>query len=100
MTAAEAAVREIDSMDAALRLVVQIESSEINEVFNAALAATDATFVKRLRPFRESIEAHMSYIVERISQLSPKLMLTTRELRATSALICNSALFLPSTQPM
>ena len=33
MDAAEAAVHEIDSVDAALRLVIQIESSEINEVF-------------------------------------------------------------------
>ncbi len=82
MDAAEAAVREIDSVDAALRLVIQIESSEINQVFHAALAATDAAFVKRLRPFRRTMEAHMSYIVERIPQLSPRLMLTTRELRA------------------
>jgi hypothetical protein len=82
MDAAEAAVYEINSVDAALRLVVQIESSEINEVFDSALAATDAAFVKRLKPFREAMEAHMSYIVERISQLSPRLMLTTRELRA------------------
>ena len=82
MEAAEAAVREIDSIDAALQLVIQIESSEINQVFRAALAATDAAFVKKLRPFQKSMEAHMSYIVERIPQLSPRLVLTTRELRA------------------
>lgn len=75
-------MREISSNDAALQLVIQIESSEINEVFHAALAATDAAFVKRLKPFRKAMEAHMSYIVERIPQLSPRLMLTTRELRA------------------
>jgi hypothetical protein len=82
MDNAEADVRKLDSNDAALRLVIEIESSEINEVFDAALAASDAAFVKKLRPFKEAMEAHMSYIVERIPQLSPSLMLATRELRA------------------
>jgi hypothetical protein len=82
MDAAEAAVYEIDSVDAALRLVIQIESSEVNQVFDAALAATDAAFVKRLRPFREAMQSHMSYIAERLPQLSPNVMLLTRELRA------------------
>jgi hypothetical protein len=82
MEAAETAVRHIDSIDAALRLVIQIESSEINQVFNAALAATDAAFVKKLRPFRKAMEAHMTYLVERLPHLSPNLILPTRELRA------------------
>jgi hypothetical protein len=82
MDAAETAVSGIDSVNAALQLVIQIESSEINRVFRAALAATDAAFVKKLKPFQRTMEAHMSYIVERLPQLSPKLMLTTRELRA------------------
>jgi hypothetical protein len=82
MDTAEIAVREIDSLDAALRLVIQIESSEINQVFNTALAAANAAFVRRLRPFQEAMESHMSYIVKRIPQLSPNLMLLTRELRA------------------
>jgi hypothetical protein len=82
MADTEAAIYRIDSVDAALQLVVQIESSEINEVFPAAVAATDAAFVKRLRPFQEAMEAHLSYLVERLPELSPKLMLATRELRA------------------
>ena len=82
MDATEAAVAEIDSIDAALRLVIQFESSEINQVFYAALAATDAAFVKKLKPFRKAMEAHMTHLVERIPELSPNLMLATRELRA------------------
>ena len=81
MEATEAAVYSIDSVEAALQLVIQIESSEINEVFHAALAATDAVFVKRLKPFRKTMEAHMSYIAERLPALSPQLMLACRELR-------------------
>jgi hypothetical protein len=82
MAAAEAALPGIGSVDAALRLVIQIESSEVNEVFHAALAATDAAFVRRLKPFREAMEAHMSYIAERIAELSPRLLLAAREMRA------------------
>lgn len=82
MDATEAAICQIDSVEAALQLVIQVESSEINQVFYAALAATDSAFVKKLRPFREAMEAHMSYIAERISELSPQLMLACRELRA------------------
>ena len=82
MDATEAAIGEIGSVDNALRLVVQIESSEINGVFNAALAATDPALVKRLRPFQEAMEAHMSYIVERLPELSPQLTMVCRELRA------------------
>jgi hypothetical protein len=82
MEATEAAVCEIDSVDAALQMVIQIESSEINQVFDAALAATDAAFVKKLRPFRKAMEAHLSYLVERIPQLSPRLIVNVREFRA------------------
>ena len=82
MADTEATVPTIDSVDAALQLVIQIESSEINEVFPAALAATDAAFVKQLRPFQEAMEAHMSYLMERLPQLSPNLTPAMRELQA------------------
>lgn len=35
--------------------------------------AADAAFVRRLEPFRKATEAHMSYLVERLSELSPPL---------------------------
>jgi hypothetical protein len=81
MKEAEAAVSRIDNLEAALQLVFQIEFSEINDVFYAALAATDAAFVNRLKPFRETMEAHMAYIAERVPELSPHLMFACRELR-------------------
>ena len=40
-------------VEAALQVVVQTESSEINQIFYAAVAATDSAFVKKLRPFQE-----------------------------------------------
>jgi hypothetical protein len=81
MDAAEAAVYKIDSVDAALQLVLEIESSEVNPVFRAVLAATDAAFVKKLQPFQEAMDIHMAYIAERIPQLSPSLMPACMELR-------------------
>ena len=82
MESAEATVPAIHTIEDALRLVIELESSEINSVFEAALAATDAAFVKRLKPFRETMVAHMTHIVERIPALAPQMMFACRELRA------------------
>jgi hypothetical protein len=82
MDRVESSLPEIDTVDAALKLVLQLESSEINEVFDAACAATDAAFVKRLKPFRKAMAAHMAYIAERIPELSPRLFVECRGLRA------------------
>jgi rubrerythrin len=82
MEETEASVSKIESVDAALQLVFQIESSEVNYVFHAAVAATDSKFVKRLKPFQREIEDHLSFIVERIPQLAPYLMLACKELEA------------------
>jgi len=81
MDAAEAAVPGIDTVDAALQWVVQIESCEINQVFSAAVAATDSAFVQRLRPFRKAMEAHMAHIAGRLPELAPHLRTAARELR-------------------
>ena len=82
MEASEAAVSQIDSIEAALQMVIQVESSEINQVFHAAVSATDSAFVKKLGKFREAMEAHMNYLVERLPELSPTMLLACRELRA------------------
>ena len=82
MEVAEAGVEEIRSIGEALSLVIEIESSEITPVFEAALNATDAAFVKRLKPFRETMVAHMTHIVEQIPELSPPMMVACQELRA------------------
>jgi rubrerythrin len=81
MDAIEANIRCVDSVEAALRLVVEVESAEVNTIFHAALEATDARFVKKLRPFRRAMEAHMDYIIATLPRLSPRLILLARELR-------------------
>ena len=81
MDSIEAGSRQIDSAETALRFVVEIESGEINQIFDAAVAATDAAFVRKLRPFQEAMEAHIAYLVERLPQLSPRLMPAAKELQ-------------------
>jgi hypothetical protein len=78
---AESSLDSIASLDDALRLTIRIEASEINQVFRAILAGANSTFVKRLRPFRQAAEEHISYIVTNISQLSPNLTTLSRDLR-------------------
>jgi len=53
-----------------------------SQVFYAALGASDSSFVKKLRPFQKTMEAHMAYLVERLPELSPKMLPACRELRA------------------
>jgi hypothetical protein len=78
----ESSLSKIDGVESALRLVIQIESSELNQVFQAVMAASDAGFVKRLRPFRHAVQRHINYIVTEVPHLAPHLMTVSRELRA------------------
>ena len=63
------------------RLVVQIESAEINRMFQAALASSNSEFVRRLGAFRSAVETHITYITGRLPQLDPHFALASRELR-------------------
>jgi hypothetical protein len=82
MEETEKALSQVDSLEAALQIVVQVETSEINQVFQAAIAATDSAFVKKLRPFQRMMEAHVADLVEQLPELSPNMALACRELRA------------------
>lgn len=82
MQEAQASMHSITSLDDALRLVIQIESSEINQVFQAILAGSDSVFVKKMLPVQKTIEIHISYIEHILPKLSPHLMQTAKELRA------------------
>lgn len=73
MRAAENSLSTIDNAEDALRLVIQIESSEVNDVFPEAMAASNSAFVKKLRPFQEAVETHLSYITSQLAVLAPHL---------------------------
>ena len=47
-----ASLDQIKSIDDAMRLLLQIETSEINPVFLGVIDATKSPFVKKLGPFR------------------------------------------------
>ncbi|MGW8257377.1 MAG: hypothetical protein ACWGMZ_07835, partial [Thermoguttaceae bacterium] len=73
MATAEAAVYNITSVDEALQLVLQLETSEINPIFDSILRAADSVFVNKSRKFRRAIEEHIVYIGERMPQLCPAM---------------------------
>jgi rubrerythrin len=79
---AEEVVRSITSLDDALRLVVQLESSEVNQVFQAILSASDSVFVKKMSQFKKATETHISFIAGRLIELSPQMSQLAQDLRA------------------
>ena len=73
MRKAEALVSSVDDLDDAMRLVVQVELSEVNQILLAAMYASSSLFVKRLRPFQKAIETHIRYIAAQLPKLAPNL---------------------------
>lgn len=82
MAEVEVSARSLHSVADALRLVILVEGSEINQVFDSVVAATDSDFVRKLGAFHTAETSHMSYICEQIPRLDPDLADESRELRA------------------
>jgi rubrerythrin len=81
MASEEACLRDLDSLTDALRLVIRVEGSEINQVFDSVVAATDSDFVRTLRAFHTAETEHLAYIADQIPELEPRLASECRELR-------------------
>lgn len=73
MREAEISVDDISSLRSALQLVIDIESSEINDVFSSVVSAAESDFVRGLRVFRETETRHLDFICRGISRLDPAL---------------------------
>ena len=73
MEDAEASLDDIHALRPALRLVIDIESSEINDVFSSIVAATESEFVRRLTVFGEAEKRHLAFICRAIAKLDPEL---------------------------
>jgi hypothetical protein len=71
MREAEAKLRAVKALGDALWLVVEIESSEINRLFQAVVAATDSEFVRNFKLFGSTVRAHLSYIQGIVTTLEP-----------------------------
>jgi hypothetical protein len=81
MSEAETAADAITCLDDALQLTVQLESSEINKVFQAMLEASNSVFIKKMAYFRLASKAHLSYIAHMLPELSPQFAHAAREYR-------------------
>jgi len=81
MQEAEFRANSVDSLSDALRLVIQIESSEINRIYSGIMAASGSEFVRTLRMFHEAGLEHISFICERVPEMDPELRDACLELR-------------------
>jgi rubrerythrin len=79
---AEANLDEIGSLAGALRLVLEIESSQINRLFARIVAATDPRLACKLRAFRNAVHDHLGYLCECVPRLEPGLSDACRALWA------------------
>jgi hypothetical protein len=82
LQAIESSLSETSSLDDALRLVIEIESSEINDAFFALASATDGNHIRDLRPFREAMDVHIAHICQHVPELAPHLTAACQQLRA------------------
>jgi rubrerythrin len=62
------------SVPGALRLVIAIESSEIDDVFDAIVEASDSRFAQVVEAFQSAGDAHTEVICRTISELAPELI--------------------------
>jgi rubrerythrin len=81
MDAVEESLEDLDQLVDALRLVIRIEGSEINDVFRGAVSATDSEFVRTFQAFGTAEANHIAYACEQIVKLEPDLAGECRELR-------------------
>jgi rubrerythrin len=73
MRVAEVKLRAVRILEDALWLTIEIESSEINRLFHAIVAATDSEFVRAFEVFRSSVREHLRYIHGSIAAFEPSL---------------------------
>ena len=85
MAEAESRVDDVHSAIDALRLVIEIESSEINEVFRSIVTAADSEFVRRVNVFGDTDRRHLNFIGHSIIRLEPTLAEAGRALTKRAA---------------
>jgi rubrerythrin len=81
MREAEAQAESLARLSDALRLVIQLESSEINRVYSGIVAASDSDFVRAVRVFHDAGREHIPYISRCIPEMDPELRDACQELR-------------------
>ncbi len=77
----ESTLKSIDGVSDALRVVIELEGSEANRVFESVVAASASVFVQKLLVFQNAAESHIAYICDEIPKLEPDLAEECRQLR-------------------
>jgi len=78
----EAILDQRHSIADALRLVIEVESSQLNQLFTGVVEATDPRLARKLQAFRNAVKDHLEYICERIPVLDPNFSEACRALWA------------------
>ena len=81
MHAAQKTARLLKTLPEALELVLSLECSEINFVFQDVVQATESPFVRRVHAFNKAGKDHLTYIARCLPQLDPSLEDACRPLR-------------------
>jgi hypothetical protein len=75
------AVADVETVEQAMRIVIAVESSEINEIFMNVVKACPAEFVRVIGRFWNAEQHHMEFICRRIPELVPELADECAELK-------------------
>jgi rubrerythrin len=78
---AESRAESLDRLSDALQLVIELEASEINQLYSGIVAASESDFVRTLRVFCDAGREHISYISRSIPEMDPALRDVCRNLR-------------------
>jgi hypothetical protein len=81
MREVESRTESLGCLSDALRLVIHLESSEINHVYLGIVAASASDFVSAVGAFHDAGLEHISYICKRIPEMDPELRDPCQEMR-------------------
>ncbi len=82
MAEVEDGLDQLTDPAATLRLVIEIEGSEINHVFRGVVAATDNEFVRTFQAFQDAEKEHLEFLCREIPRMEVDLSDACAELRA------------------
>ena len=81
LTGFESRLDGVESLSEAYRFTIEVESSELNSVYQGIVSASDSEFVRKLSVFRRASWDHVTFICDRISAREPALTDACQELR-------------------
>lgn len=82
MSEAERNLDELVQTGDVLNLVIDIEGSEINQLFHGVVSATKSDFVQSIEAFRTAEKEHLDFICSEIPRLEVELAEACADLRA------------------